>query len=374
MNRDVLIIGGGVIGSSIAYYLAKQGVKVTVLERDRIAAHASSSAAGMLGAQSEMEQPDPLVDLCLASRSMFPQLQKELVEVTGIDIELNQAGLLKVATHEETAERLKWRGKWQREMGLEAIWFEPYELYDKEPKLASRSLGALYLPNDYQVSAPKLTRAFAQGAKQFGAEFIEHAEVIEVQCEKEQVVAVHTRTERYHADQVVIAAGIWSQYIAELCRVPLPMKPLKGESLAIKPSYPLIQHTIFAERCYLVPKADGQIIVGATEIPDEMSSHVTVKGVNTLLQAALELVPELAQSEWKRCWAGIRPGTNDGKPYLGKISLYSNLYVACGHRRNGILLAPITGKRMAQMIVDGSVTFDPAFRPERIWIGKEVIG
>jgi glycine oxidase len=369
VKQDVLIIGGGVIGCSIAYHLAKQGISVTILERDHIAAHSSSAAAGMLGAQSEMEKPDPLVDLSLQSRKMFPSLQEELFNMTGIDIELNPAGILKVATTDESKERLKQRGKWQREIGQEAYWLDERELCEKEPKLKGAQ-GALFLPNDHQVSAPKLTIALAKGAMQCGARLIEQSEVIEIKRDKDQIISVRTKSTTFFAAQVIIAAGIWSSEIGKLCGFHLPMVPLKGESLSIIPPYPMIHHTIFAENGYLVPKAYDQIIIGATEIPSERSADVSAKGIMSLLQAAIQLVPELIQAKWGRCWAGIRPDTIDQKPYLGKIPDFKNLFVACGHRRNGILLSPITGKIMAEMVMGKSVDISSDFKVDRVMSGR----
>ncbi|SEN05753.1 glycine oxidase ThiO [Lihuaxuella thermophila] len=366
MHKDVVIIGGGVIGCSIAYYLAKAGVKSIVLERDRIGAHASSAAAGMLGAQSEMTDPGPLTQLCLSSRAMFPSLQEELLEETGLDIELNRTGLLKVAFSEEEAEHLQRRGSWQMKAGQTVRWLDRAECLDIEQELSSQAVGALFLPEDYQVSAPRLTQAFALAAQKRGAVIAEGCRVVAVRQNRGEITEVVTNEGNFYPKWVVLAAGAWSRWIAEWLGLNLPVFPIKGESLSIRPKRPLFRHTLFTEKAYLVPKADGQIIVGATEKPHQMGKQVSAEAIQQLLQAAITIVPALGEGEVTRFWASFRPGSEDGQPYLGRFSAVSNLFVASGHQRNGILLSPATGHLMTQLILGEEPAELKAFQPDRI--------
>ncbi|MBA4493202.1 glycine oxidase ThiO [Paenactinomyces guangxiensis] len=374
MDKDVLIIGGGVIGCSIAYYLAKAGVKSIVLERDRIGAHASSAAAGMLGAQSEMAEPGPLTELCLSSRLMFPRLQEELREVTGLDIELNRAGLLKVAVDEQEAEHLQMRGNWQKSSGQTSYWLSREECLRLEPHLFAQAAGALYLPEDHQVSAPRLTRAFALAAKKLGATLIEGCQVVDVKQRNGRISEVVTTQGKWSPEYVVLAAGAWSQWIAQWMQLELPVFPIKGESLSILLQQPLIGRTIFTSSVYLVPKADGQVIVGATEKPHQMGPGVDAKAVQTLLEAAIRTVPGLAEGRINRIWSSVRPGSQDGNPYLGRCSAISNLLVASGHQRNGILLSPITGSLICRLVLGEEPAVLQPFQPDRIFSGSEVKG
>lgn len=365
-KRDVVIVGGGVIGCSIAYYLAKRGARVTVLERDLIGAHASSAAAGMLGAQVEMVGPGPMSDLCIRSRSMFPDLASELFRLTGIDIELVRAGLFRIAWKEEEAEALRKRGAWQRDHGEVADWWDRDRVRNAEPAVSDQIEGALYIPGDFHVSSSQLTRAFSYGAELLGAELIERCEVTSFHAEKDRVERVVSDRGDFHAEHIVLAAGAWSSVLADTLGVRLPVIPIKGEALAVCTRKAHFEKTLYAESCYLVPKADGRVIVGATSRAGDMTEWVTMDAIRRLTSEAIRLVPELADSTFARAWAGIRPGSPDGLPYLGRLGHYRNLFVATGHMRNGILLSPITGRRIADLIAGEDVPDLLPFSPNRL--------
>ncbi|SDW12787.1 glycine oxidase [Marininema mesophilum] len=368
MNDGVVVIGGGVIGCSIAWYLVQKGVRVTLLERDRIGAHASGAAAGMLGAQVEMEHPGPMVDLCLASRNLFPHLQEQLRTETGIDIEWNQAGLLRIAGTEQEAEKLRARERWQRRLGEKAEWLTATQAKQLEPQLSEKVTGALYLPQDGQVSAPRLTQAFARGALLGGVRIVEGVEVRGCRVERGRIISLDTTAGIYRPEGVVAAAGAWNGSLLEMVGDHLPVIPVKGESLALRPRKPLFKRTLFNSNCYLVPKADGQVIVGATE-KREFNPGVTLGAIRALTEAARDWVPELEDAEWLRAWSGLRPGTPDGLPYLGATETTANLYVAGGHFRNGILLSAITGKLLADLIVGEQTPLLEPFSPSRVTVG-----
>jgi glycine oxidase len=366
LHRDILVVGGGVIGCSIAYNLAKKGCSVTVLERDRIGAHASSAAAGMLGAQAEMDRPGPLVAAGLKSRAMFPGLAEDLLDKTGLDIELNRTGLLKLAFNETEAERLQKRGEWQRQAGQTAKWLSVTECFELEPGLSDQIVGALYLPDDYQVSAPRLTCAFARAASRLGVKFVEGCQVYSFHREGRRVTGISTSLGTERADLVILATGAWTEWVAKELEISLPMVPVKGESLALKCPHPIQKHTLFGEEVYLVPKANGEIIVGATEKRGQMDRQVRAEAIRNLLDWAIKAVPALREANLSRVWAGIRPGSADNLPYIGPWEEYDNLYIASGHYRNGILLSPLTGEWITRMIFgETSEEWEP-FSPMRL--------
>jgi glycine oxidase len=365
MRKSILIIGGGVIGCSIAYHLAKHDIQSVIVERNQIGAHASSAAAGMLAAQAEMDTPGPFADLCLTSRAMFPRLQQELLELTDIDIELNRSGLLRVALDEGEAKHLQCRQAWQVQLGQPAEWLNAPEVYRWEPRLSSDVIGALYLPADVQISAPRLTQAFACAVRRLGVEIYEECEVIQLRREGERITQVMTQQGMWSVDRVILATGAWSRELAEQVGIHLPIYPLKGESLAIQSEQPLIQKTIFTEQVYLVPKANGEMIIGATEKPDEVGCDVSVEAIQYLLFHAIQLVPDVASAKIARFWAGIRPASGDGKPIIGRSKNCSNLFIASGHGRNGILLSPITGEQIARAIIEDKPAIIEPFQPDR---------
>lgn len=368
---EVAVIGGGVIGTSIAYQLAKKGVEVTLLEKGLLGGGASNAAAGMLGAQVESDFPGPMVELCLESRRMFPALSRELKERTGLDIEWNGSGLLRLAGDSEEANQLEERGRWQRERGERAEWWNRETLRRREPDLDSSLVGGLYIPDDSQVSAPRLVQAFSQGATLLGAELLEGVEVQGGVVDRGRVLELTTSIGRFSPGSVVLAAGAWAGFLAGELGLDLPVVSVKGESLAVRPTRPLFDRTLFGNGCYLVPKADGRVIIGATEIRQDFTPGVSGEAIQTLLAEAFRLVPELREAEWLRSWSGVRPGTVDGLPYLGAAPGFTNLWIAGGHFRNGILLSAVTGKGMADLITENPVTTFTPFSPERVMVSMK---
>jgi glycine oxidase len=365
-TSDVVVVGGGVIGCAIAYALVGKGARVTVLERDRIGAHASSAAAGMLGAQVEMTHPGPMVNLCLESRALYPRWQQQLKEETGLDIEWTEAGLLRLAHTAAEVESLRKREQWQRQTGLDATWLEKEPLRMLEPALSSEWSGALRIPGDGHVSAPRLVQALAQGIRSRGGFIREGVDVRDVRTMGKQVVEVETSSGSFACDNVVLSAGAWLSHFVSRLGGEIPIMPVKGESLALRPHRPLFRQTLFGPHgVYLVPKSDGRVIVGATEQEGETRPGVTAEGAAWLLMESIRMVPKLKEAEWVDAWSGLRPRTPDGLPVLGRLSPWKNVFVAGGHYRNGILLAPVTGEGIAEWIAGGKEPDWEAFSPNR---------
>lgn len=364
---DAVIIGGGVIGSSVAYHMARQGMKVVLLEKRTVGCEASGAAAGMLAAQAEWPEGGPLAELGRKSRAMFPQLAVELKRLSGIDIGLGNEGMLLPALSPAEAERLQRAVEFQRREGERCEWLSAAETKEKEPGLGPETLGAMYIPGDGHVSAPDLTRAFAKSAAVLGARIEEYEEALKIEAAGGRVAGVAAGRERYACDIVIVAAGFRSSRLLERFGLPLPMYPVKGECVSVAAPVPPLKHTIFTHGCYLVPKPGARVVIGATMIERAYDTRVTAEGVAALLQRAVGLVPDLAWAEWERAWAGLRPQTMDGLPYLGVHPEVKGLLVAAGHFRNGILLSPITGRLMAELAQGKSareLAIEP-FRPDR---------
>ncbi|WP_063860214.1 glycine oxidase ThiO [Paenibacillus sp. Soil724D2] len=367
--NDVIIVGGGVIGSSIAYNLAKRGQSVLLLERGRLGMEASSAAAGMLGAQSEMEDTGPLFQWARQSRAMFPQLSEELKALTGIDIGLVREGLLNVALSDVQEQELRAREKLQRAAGEQAEWLSAAAAAKLEPALSGATRGALYLPGDGQVEAPLLAATFAQAARVLGAKVQEFAQVQGLLTERGRAVGVMTSEGPLYSDHVVVAAGTWSGQLMAGIGVDLPVYPVKGECFSVLTTKPLPRKTLFTTGCYIVPKAGGRLLVGATVVPNSYDRKVSLAGLAELMDRARMLMPVLGEAEWEKAWSGLRPQTADGLPYIGKVPAYDGLYAACGHYRNGILLSPITGKVIADFVLGGG---EENFQPE-LELGFEIV-
>lgn len=366
-QTEVAVIGGGLIGGSIAYHLAKKGKRVLVLERETIASGASSAAAGMLGAQSEMHDAGPLFELARLSRAMFPTLADELRELTGIDIGLVQRGLLKVALTPEQAEECRRMIDFQRQAGEAAEWLSPSAAREMEPGLTGRIEGAMYIPGDGQVSAPDLAAAYVRAAVTLGAEVKEYCGVHSLRLERNRVTGVVTDEGTVRCEQVVVAAAVHGNRLLAQAGLSTDVYPVKGECFSVITQVPLVSSSVFSEGCYLVPKRGGRLIVGATMLERNYDRTVSVEGLMGLMAKATALVPAIADAQWEKAWAGLRPQTPDGLPYLGAAAGCAGLFAAVGHYRNGVLLSPITGALLAEQMSGSRPSFEGwhAFAPER---------
>ncbi|MEH7416238.1 glycine oxidase ThiO [Neobacillus drentensis] len=350
-SYDVAIIGGGINGSSIAYQLSKMGKRVVVIEKNHLACEASSAAAGMLAAQAEIEEDGPFFQLALKSQAMFPDLSKELLEISGIDIEFVQKGMIKIAETEEVAKEVQQQEAFQQCWDPEIEWLDSHSLRELEPSLSPAVAGGMYLPNDGHVQPAKLSLAFAKGAEQFEATILENTEVISFIYEQDRVIGVQTTLGNIHCNQVVLATGAWASKLMHETGIDMTVYPVKGECFSVMADSPIINRTIFSDKqCYLVPKRNGEIYIGATQVENTFDKSVTPGGIASLVERAVQLVPQIKDARWERVWAGVRPQTGDGLPYIGEHPLWKGLFIAAGHYRNGILLSPVTGRLVADLL------------------------
>lgn len=359
-HTDTLIVGGGVIGVAIAYELAKAGLKPLVVEKNTLGSQSTGAGAGMLGAQVEMRQPGPLYDLGLASRALFPQWREELLEVGNIDIELQTSGIFRLATSEEDRQALLDRHRWQNDLGQRAVWFEDEELRKELGDITGPTYGALYLPDDHQVRNTQLLLGLAASAKRLGARFLEQTAVVSFLTEGDTVTGVQTLDGTIHADRTILAAGAWSGLLARQLDIDLPIFPVKGQAFLLDTYAPPTPFTLFTHGCYILPKRNGQIYVGATEEPAGFDRRPNLSALATLSNIAVKLMPTLGQMPFSHPLAGLRPGTADGIPFLGPVPGLKNLFLASGHFRNGVLMAPITARLTKELVLNQTPTFDPA--------------
>ncbi len=229
----------------------------------------------------------------------------------------------------------------------------------------------MYLEKDGQVEASQLTLGFLKSAAALGVTIKEHVEVHSFLVENGEVTGVVTDEDDFFSENVIVAGGAWSERLLLQTGLEINTYPVKGECFSVRTHRPLLSSTIFSEECYLVPKKGGRIIVGATVKPNTYNRTVTVKGISFLMEKAKELMPSIREAEWERAWTGIRPQTVDGLPYLGEHPAYKGLFIATGHYRNGILLSPITGEIMADLIErkDPVIDLEP-FRVNRTMAAK----
>jgi glycine oxidase len=362
VNASAIVIGGGIIGSSIAYELAKSGMKVTLLDKGAVGQEASTAAAGMLGAQVETHHPGAFYELCTKSQELYRPWSEELFAYTGISPQYIDEGILRVALTEEDEAELRGRLPWIRH----AQWVSPEEIRRREPQLTEAVRGGLWFDRDHQVHPIHLMLALRASLVKRGVTIREWTPVFRLLQSQGRITGVQTSEGPLYADHVVLAAGAWSPALTEAFGMQLPMFPVQGQCLSIRTEAPLLTSTAFTKGCYIVPKQDGSCIVGATQVEAGFDKRSTAEAVARLQDKAVQLVPKLKEAEFLRTWTGLRPGSRDGLPFLGTWDQLPGLVFATGHYRNGILLAPVTAVLIRELLTGGSTSLNLApFSPER---------
>ncbi len=366
-TSDVLIIGGGVIGLAAARALYGKGVRrITILERGRLGREASHAAAGMLAPNAETEKADDFFRLCNESNKLYPEFAAELQDETNIDIELDRQGTLYVALTDEDSSEIRRRFEWQRAAGLAVEQLGARETRALEPFLSPDVRASLFFPEDWQVENRKLLEALERSARGNEIEIRENTLVTDLLIENGRAIGARTETGKFFASEVILATGAWTSFIgAENLRMP-QVVPIRGQMIAFHTAKRLFQKVIYSPRGYLVPRADGRLLAGATVEDAGFDKSVTREGIAHLHENTLEIAPSLVNLEIAEKWAGLRPVAADGLPILGSFPQVENLTLATAHYRNGILLAPLTAKILAEKITGaGDSEYLKIFSPQR---------
>jgi glycine oxidase len=365
----VVIIGGGVMGCAAANELARRGVEVTVLERSVPGAEASSAAAGILGAQVESHHPGPMTELGLLSRKLYPALVKDLEKISGVSIGYRRSGVLKVAY--AASELRLWQRQlaWQTRAKLPLARLKRATLLAQEAALSPELAGALWFEADATLEPRALLSALRIAAEKRGAVFRSGSFVKRIAEQSGRAVGVELDDgSLVSGSHVVLAAGSWTSLLTNSeATAPMPrVVPARGQIVELKTSAPVLESIVFGPDCYLVPRADGRLLIGSTLEFVGFRREVTAGAVAKLLAAAIRLVPVLADAELSASWSSFRPYTSDELPLLGP-SATRGLILMSGHYRNGILLAPISAQIVAACVLGEKPPLDIApFSPERI--------
>ena len=352
MARDVIIVGGGVIGCSIAWRLAQSELTVTVLERGRVGCEASRAAAGMLSPQGESQTPGPFFDLGLRSRGMWRSFAAELYDASGIDVEYKDEGTLVVVLEGEDEEKTTRWVTWQLEAGLRLEHVSADEISRIEPAVTEAATRAVFLPDEHQVDNRRVMDALEVAMKRAGVEVIEGSEVTALITDQGKITGVVSGGQHFDTGTVIVAAGTWSSPLLEPLGINVNIVPVRGQMIAVKGETNPITRVLHSSSAYLVPRRDRRILIGATVEHEGFRKSVSVGGVHKLLDAGLELVPALEAFDVIESWAGLRPDTEDHQPIIGPAGI-ANLLLATGHFRNGILLAPVTAELLTEVVTSG---------------------
>ena len=352
-TQDVVIIGGGVMGCSIAYQLAKLGIKSTVLERTRFAAGASGATAGVVSPLWHVEpELEPAFSLGLRSLEMFPDLANELLEA-GIDPGFRQNGVLKLAFTLEQVEELRHNLAWQGELGFGVRWLEPQEVLEREPEVNPQVLGGVFSPQEGHIQGQRYVEALVHAASCLGVTFLEGTEATSFEFQGQRVTGVRTPAKIYPSTHAVLAAGPWTGIAGRWLPGELPVPPVKGQRI-------LLRKVGFLPRCpvrnfdaYVVPQTDGNLLVAATREEGKFDEETTAEGIRQMISAAVDSFPILRYASFIGARAGVRPGSPDELPIMGPIPGWEGLSVCAGHDHVGIMLSPGSGELMANYISSG---------------------
>ncbi|MDH7798106.1 MULTISPECIES: glycine oxidase ThiO [unclassified Beijerinckia] len=362
-STDIAIIGGGLIGLSIGWRLARRGLDVTLFERGSIGQGASLAATGMLAAAAELEPGgETHLALALESQRLWPDFARALENEGGVDIDYRADGVLLVALGREEVDRLRMRYDLQQRAGLETQWLNGPQCRSLEPGLKPSVTAGILCPADHQVDPPRVMAALRQAYLAQGGQLVEHCEA-HLELAGGKAVGVATQYGVCPSRIVIAAEGAWTK----LAGLDIPVRPLKGQSLALRPaSGPApLSRMVWTEQIHFAPKSDGTLIVGATMEECGFDDSVTAGGVYALLEGARRALPAVEEMPLEAVWSGFRPTSIDDAPILGDTGI-SGLLVATGHHRNGYLLAPVTAVAIEQCVIDTHITGPAAeFGPSR---------
>ena len=376
-SADVVVIGAGVVGCSVAYYLAREGVSVTVVEQEAIGSGASAHATGSLSLLGAEFTPGPSFQMARASFSEFEQIVPELESATGMDLLYQRRPSLRLAMDDEEADLIKGMMTWQ-EPHVEMRWIDAQEVHSIEPRLSPSVVGAVYEDESAQLDSYRLNLALGGGAELKGADII-YREVTGLITSGATVTGVRTASEDIHCSTVVVAAGTWSRAFTPWLGFPVPVRPLKGERLLLSyPGDPLPVLISSPKRGHMISRMDGFTSVGSTGGRDydqrllfageEFDRQPTASARMELLQRAIDVLPDLERAELVQQLAGSRPLSPDGNPIIGPVPGWEGVLLATGHTTKGIHLGPITGRVIEDYVCRGStqVVSDMAeFLPDR---------
>jgi glycine oxidase len=361
---DVIVVGAGLIGCGIAFELAKRGASVIVYDRAEPARAASWAGAGMLAPFSEEMPDDAMLALCRDSLERFPAFVAELRERVGVDARFRREGTLHVALDDSRMAVLAAHAETYRANGGDVHLLDRSAVLARESMLAKDLVGGVFVANEAQVDNRRLGRALVAACESLGVRF-QRVDDLALEADERRVRGVRTPLGFDAAASVVNAAGAWAGALVgvpEFARV--AVRPIAGEMLAIALPANAMRALVWLGHRYLVPRGDGRLLVGATVEDRGFDARVTAAGLHDLLDAALAVAPALASFAVVETWAGLRPGSPDGRPVLGATRL-DGYYVASGHYRNGILLTPVTAQALAELIVEGRSEAIAAFSPAR---------
>jgi glycine oxidase len=357
-SADAVVVGGGVIGLAVAYSLAREKLAVTLVERGRVGREASWAAAGYLSFQGSSNRPGPRLELTRTSARMYEEWIRGLGELTAAETGFWRSGLLELYVEDAEVREARERAAWQRTAGYAVEWLDETSVRKRHRALAPELpvRGALLFPEVAQVRPPRLLKALEEAVRRLGVDIREYSAAAGLARSGDRVAGVGLASgESISAPIVVNAAGSWASQLAPEMAV-MPIRPIKGTIVLLEVARQPSREILVSAAGSLYPRADNTLLLGATMEDVGYDRRVKLEAVRTLVQQALELVPGLRDANLVTAWTGLRPYSHDNVPYLGAVPDLEGAFVAAGHYRSGILLAPITGLLLKEVILGQAST------------------
>jgi glycine oxidase len=355
-SADVVVLGAGVIGSSIAHTFARHKRKTILVDKQQPGQEASAAAAGILAVSSGRSKRGPMYQLKKASQALYPALIQEIQQATGIDIEHQTVGVLCLIRNDADEKKYRKLYELRQEQGHPVTWLSAEALRQAEPALNPALRGAVHFSGDHHLHNGKLAEAWALTAEKCGAQLRTGTTVTEVRRTGGHVHSVRIGDEWVEAGTVVIATGSWSRQVGELFDITIPVEPAKGQMLAVRATQ--LKHVISCDEHYLVPRKNGEVIIGSSVEYVGHTKDVTLDTVQAFIDRSEALVPGISKAPLSRFWAGLRPYSPTRRPILCRAPDLDNVVLATGHHRNGIVLAPITGQLIYELITTDQPSLD----------------
>jgi glycine oxidase len=352
-GREAVIVGGGIVGCLTAYLLAREGMKVTIVEADSMGSHASGFAFGEMNDLEGAGIPDPLLEFGLWCSRRHPTLSEELNESSGIDSQYRRVNRLSLAFDPAAARRLRDSLVWQQEVpDYQSVWLETDEVLKVEPRVNPRCLGGVHVENGASLEPYRYTLAAAQASEKLGVEILLRR-VTGLLLDGDRCRGVEFETGQLEADLVVLAMGPWTVLAGEWCGVTVPLVPLKGQMLRLQHPGEPINTSLHYGSSYAASKPDGLIWAGTTEEREGFDESPTLAARDAILEELVQIAPFLAEARLVRQTACLRPWSSDGMPIVARVPGWRNLYLGTGGGRKGILWSPGICHGLVDLILRG---------------------
>ena len=350
---DILVVGGGIIGMLTARELSLAGMKVTIVDQGKAGQESSWAGGGIISPLYPWRYSDAVSDLAQWGQAFYPELIEEIRSATGLDAELIQNGLLMIDEEHEAASI--WAKKWQS--NLQHI--DSKDIYELEPELSPELVNdrkAIWMPDVRQVRNPRLVKATKKYLLKQGVNFLEQTEVTGFIQNDHKITGVTTSTGDIAADKVLIAGGAWSANL--LKNIAINVEPVKGQMILFKTEPDKIKRITLSQDRYVIPRKDGRVLVGSTLEHTGFDKTTTQTARKELMQEAYRIAPCLKDAKVEHHWAGLRPGSTNGIPYICSVPEVEGLYLNAGHYRNGVVLGPASARLAADIILERQTILD----------------